>query len=126
MNAEVLHRDLFVILELGIRRQALWLNIKLFDAIDLDLVQLATLLPLLRLMPLLLRGMVGGHTLRPIGLDVRLSLFALEAVEFITQALVLLTQFLVLRLQGLDQVEQHHGRLPGALKVLDLGGIKAF
>jgi hypothetical protein len=78
VNAEVLHRDLCVTLELGICWQALWLNVEFFDAINLDPVQLAALLPLLRLAPFSFGGLVRRRTLLPVGLDVRVPLFALD------------------------------------------------
>ena len=84
----VLHHDILVAFELGIRRQTRGIDRHHLLPVHSDAGGLVALRPCLRCAPLPFRGVVLGRRLWCVGLDRGHALLALEPVDLIAQALV--------------------------------------
>jgi hypothetical protein len=118
---DVLDYNTVIALEPGIVGQNGFIYRADLTSVRFEVVLFAVLLSFPWFFPLFLRRIWAGGFL--VGLNLWLSLFALETIDLISQLLVLSFKFQVFLAKGLDEVEQFADHLKGLLevrKVVDL------
>jgi hypothetical protein len=103
---DFLHHHVLVPLELGIRRQTVWIDLHDLFPVDGNTVYLAAFRPPLGGTPFVFRGVVRTGQLWLVRLDRRPALLALEPVDLVAQALVLCLGHPQVRHDIFQQIEQ--------------------